>query len=120
MSSDGILRLSHAEVRVPDLELALAYYVEVVGLIETARTTDKAYLKGWDEHQHHSLILTDSPTYGLNSLGFKVINLAELDRLAARVEGAGIDVHPPPAGRTRRRLRSRRPFPPPRAAMSST
>ena len=29
----GILRLSHVEVRVPDLELATAYYVEVVGLI---------------------------------------------------------------------------------------
>ncbi len=27
--TDGILRLSHAEVRVPDLQLALAYYAEV-------------------------------------------------------------------------------------------
>ena len=33
----GISRLSHAEVRVPDLELALAYYVEVVGLVEVDR-----------------------------------------------------------------------------------
>ena len=33
----GVLRLSHAEVRVPDLELALAYYAEVVGLIEVER-----------------------------------------------------------------------------------
>ncbi len=90
--SDGILRLSHAEVRVPDLELALAYYVEVVGLVETARTVDKAYLKGWDEHQHHSLILTASPTYGLNALAFKVMEESELDRLAARVEEAGITV----------------------------
>ena len=32
----GILRLSHVEIRVPDLELATAYYSEVVGLIETA------------------------------------------------------------------------------------
>ena len=54
----GILRLSHAEVRVPDLELALAYYVEVVGLVEVERHTDRVFLKGWDEHQHHSLILT--------------------------------------------------------------
>ena len=92
MSSEGILRLSHAEVRVPDLELALAYYVEVVGLIETDRTADKAYLKGWDEQQHHSLILTDSPTYGLNALGFKVMDIAEIDRLAAKIEAAGIEV----------------------------
>ena len=32
----GILRLSHAEIRVPDIELGLAYYAEVVGLVEVA------------------------------------------------------------------------------------
>ena len=88
----GILRLSHADVRVPDLELALAYYTEVVGLVETARTQDQAFLKAWDEHQHHSLILSSAPTYGLNSLAFKVESAAELDRLADRVTAAGLDV----------------------------
>ena len=34
-NSEGILRLSHADVRVPDLELAVAYYSEVVGLVLT-------------------------------------------------------------------------------------
>jgi catechol 2,3-dioxygenase len=91
-NSEGILRLSHAEVRVPDLELAIAYYTEVVGLIETDRTTDRSYLKAWDELQHHSLILTSAPTYGLNSLAFKVCDPTELQRLGARVRDAGIDV----------------------------
>ncbi|MGI9594729.1 MAG: catechol 2,3-dioxygenase [Acidimicrobiales bacterium] len=88
----GILRLSHADVRVPDLELALAYYSEVVGLVVTGRTPDRAYLKGWDEHQHHSLILSEAPTYGLNSLGFKVASADGLDRLADRVSQAGLSV----------------------------
>ena len=44
----GILRLSHVEVRVPDLELATAYYTEVVGLYETAREQDRVFLKCWD------------------------------------------------------------------------
>ena len=79
----GILRLSHAEVRVPDLELSLAYYVEVVGLVEVERTADRVYLKGWDEHQHHSLILATAPTYGLDSIGFKVQDVSDLDDLAA-------------------------------------
>jgi catechol 2,3-dioxygenase len=90
----GILRLSHAEVRVPDLELALAYYVEVVGLVEIERTDDhhgrRGYLKGWDEHQHHSLVLTEAPTYGLDSLGFKLHHASDLDDLQARVEEAGV------------------------------
>ncbi len=86
----GILRLSHAEVRVPDLELSLAYYVEVVGLVEVERTADRVYLKGWDEHQHHSLILATAPTYGLDSIGFKVQDVSDLDDLAARVEASGV------------------------------
>ncbi|MEE9416725.1 MAG: catechol 2,3-dioxygenase [Acidimicrobiales bacterium] len=92
MSSTGILRLGHADIRVPDLELALAYYTQVVGLVETLRTDDRAYLKAWDEHQHHSLILTSASTYGLNGLGFKVASRDDLDDLASRVAATGIEV----------------------------
>ncbi len=91
----GVLRLSHAEVRVPDLELALAYYVEVVGLVETGRDEHRAWLKAWDEHQHHSLILVDAPTYGLESVGFKVESAADLDELEVAVRAAGIETHRP-------------------------
>jgi hypothetical protein len=35
-------------------------------LLETARDGDRVWLKCWDELQHHSVILTYAPTYGLN------------------------------------------------------
>jgi catechol 2,3-dioxygenase len=89
---EGILRLSHAEVRVPDLEMAIAYYTEVVGLIEVDRTDDRSYLKAWDELNHHSLVLVAARTYGLDALAFKVMDLGELERLALRVEAAGVNV----------------------------
>jgi catechol 2,3-dioxygenase len=88
----SILRLSHVELRVPDLELATAYYVEVVGLIETAREKNRVFLKCWDEHQHHSLVLTLEPTHGLNHLGFKVTDSADLDHYQERLETAGVAV----------------------------
>ncbi len=90
--SHGILRLSHLEVRVPDLELATAYYTEVVGLIETAREPERVFLKCWDEHQHHSLILTYAPTYGVESIGWKVHERDDLDHYQARIEAAGVGV----------------------------
>lgn len=86
----GVLRLSHVEIRVPDLELATAYYSEVVGLIETAREDERVFLKGWDEHQHHSVILRFAPTYGLETLGFKLQDESDLDTLQDRVEAVGI------------------------------
>lgn len=88
----SILRLSHVELRVPDLELATAYYCEVVGMIETGRDDSRVFLKCWDEHQHHSVVLTHEPTHGLNHLGFKVTDLADLDHYQQRLEAAGVDV----------------------------
>ena len=88
----SILRLSHVEVRVPDLELATAYYTEVVGMYETAREPDRVFLKCWDEQQHHSVILTFSPTYGLNHMGWKVSEREDLDRYASRLADAGVEV----------------------------
>lgn len=88
----SILRLSHVEIRVPDLELATAYYTEVVGMYETAREPDRVFLKCWDEHQHHSLILTFAPTYGLNHMGWKVSEAEDLDLYTLRLAEAGVDV----------------------------
>lgn len=88
--SDGILRLSHVELRCPDLELSTAYYTEVVGLVQTVMEDDRVLLKGWDEQQHHSLVLKYAPTYGMESLGFKVSSADELDRLEQRVSDRGI------------------------------
>ncbi|MEA2001248.1 MAG: catechol 2,3-dioxygenase [Actinomycetota bacterium] len=86
----GILRLSHVEIRVPDLELATAYYSEVVGLIETAREADRVFLKCWDEHQHHSVTLNYASSYGLDVMGFKLQDHADLDHYQQRIEDAGI------------------------------
>ena len=88
----GILRLSHVEVRVPDLELATAYYTEVLGLIETAREPDRVFLKCWDEHQHHSVILRFAPTYGLEHMGFKVEHEDDLAAAESLVESMGSTV----------------------------
>jgi catechol 2,3-dioxygenase len=86
----GILRLSHVEIRVPDLELATAYYTEVVGLIETERESERVFLKCWDEHQHHSVILRYAPTYGLETIGFKLGEREDIDLFASRLDGAGV------------------------------
>lgn len=94
----GILRLSHVEIRVPDLELSTAYYTEVVGLIEVRRTRDRVFLKCWDEHQHHSVILRYAPTYGLQSVGFKVQDLDDLAHYETRLERVGAEVTRHPAG----------------------
>jgi catechol 2,3-dioxygenase len=75
----GVYRLGHVDVRVPDLELASAYYTEVLGLIEVAREPDLVYLKGWDEHDHHSVVLRYAPSYGLDHAMYKLDDPDDLD-----------------------------------------
>jgi catechol 2,3-dioxygenase len=88
----GILRLSHLEVRVPDLDLATAYYTEVMGLLEVAREPDRVYLKCWDEDDHHSLVLRYHPRAGLEHVSFKVEHPDDLADLEQALEAYGCTV----------------------------
>src|SRR3954468_22029041 len=93
---DRILRLQHVEVRVPDLELCAAYYTEVLGLIETARDVrdgvERVFLKCWDEHEHHSVVLRQAATYGLDHLSFKLADADDLDYFTERLHAASVPV----------------------------
>lgn len=94
----GILRLSHVEVGVDDLEMCAAYYVEVLGLVEVAREPGRVYLKCWDEHDHHSVVLKDAPGGGLGHLSFKVEREEDLSKLERAAETWGCAVERVAAG----------------------
>jgi hypothetical protein len=54
-----------------------------LSLIETARDeAGRVYLKAWDEFDHHSVILREASTPGMDFFGFKVANETALDALA--------------------------------------
>jgi len=97
----GILRLSHVEVKVPDLELCTAYYTEVLGLVEVDREPERVYLKCWDEHDHHSVVLRYAPRYGLEHMSYKVEHERDLEQLERAVETFGIPVKRVAAGEER-------------------
>jgi catechol 2,3-dioxygenase len=88
----GIYRLGFTEVKTPDLELSAAYYTEVLGLREVERTEDRVYLKCWDEHDHHSLVLKYAPRYGLEQFGWKIDSIDDLERFEKEAERWGCHV----------------------------
>src|SRR5260370_11973123 len=85
----GVLRLSHVDITVTDLDLACAYYTKVIGMIEVERTADSVYLKCWDEIDHHSLRLTYAPRVGFGLMSFKVTSDDDLAELAHAVSRYG-------------------------------
>ena len=88
----GILRLGHVDVMVTDLDLATAYYTEVIGLLETERTEDAVFLKCWDEPNHHSLRLTYGPRVGMDRMTFMVERESDLGMFENRIQAWGYPV----------------------------
>jgi catechol 2,3-dioxygenase len=79
-----IIRAAFVELRVRDLAASEHFYAELLGMIASARTDDAVYLRGWEERQHHSLILRRSDAPAAARLGFRVRAEDDLERLAAR------------------------------------
>jgi len=88
-----ILRAAFVELQVTDLAASEHFYGELLGMIVSARTDDAVYLRGWEERQHHSLILRQSvPTHPATAarLGFRVRTELDLDRLAEHFDAPGM------------------------------
>jgi catechol 2,3-dioxygenase len=95
MAITGVLRPGHVSIRVLDLDAAVKHYTEVLGLFETARDTAKddskrVFLKGWDEHDHHSVVLRGADEAGMDYMGWRVDSPSTLKKLAADVEASGL------------------------------
>ena len=99
MAMTGVLRPGHLQLRVLDLEASRKFYGEVVGLVETGTDTQgRIYFKAWDERDHHSLILRQADSAGMDFVGFRVLDGATLDRLEQAVQAFGLKTERAPAG----------------------
>jgi catechol 2,3-dioxygenase len=107
-----ILRAAHVELLVSDLEASLAFYEGLLGLLVTERTPDAVYLRGWEEHLHHSLVLRRADQPAVDHLAFRVAETADLERLQREFEARGCPTRWVDTGETGqgRALRAQDPF----------
>ena len=91
MAMTGVLRPSHVALRVLDLEPAVKHYTDVLGLLETGRDKQgRVYLKAWDEHDHHSVVLREADAAGMDYMGWRVDSIQTLKDLSKKVEESGL------------------------------
>jgi catechol 2,3-dioxygenase len=79
-------RIGYVHARVTDLEEAVGHYSNTLGQTVMVQQDGKAYLKSWDEFDHHSVVLEEGGV-GLVKLGFKVHtddDLADFENRIAR------------------------------------
>jgi catechol 2,3-dioxygenase len=95
----GIMRIGHINLRVLDMDAAVFHYENVLGLIRTHKDdAGNIYLKGWDEWDKYSVILTESDRAGMDHIAYKVEKDEDLDILQERVEAYGTSTDIVPAG----------------------
>ncbi len=80
----NIVRVSHVELGVADLERSRRFYVDTLGLIETEQVGRSLYLRGLEERNHHSFILTEMAEPVVRRFGFKVYAESDLDLIQQR------------------------------------
>ena len=78
----GVMRPGHVQLRVLNLESALAHYRDLLGLIEMDRDEQgRVYLKAWTEVDKFSVVLREADQPGMDCMGFKVLDEDCLNRL---------------------------------------
>lgn len=99
MAMTGVLRPGFVQLRVLDMKAALTHYCDRLGLFEVSREKDgRVYLHAMDEFDRHSVILREADAPGMDVMGFKVREDADLDRFEARLKGLGAEVDHVDAG----------------------
>jgi catechol 2,3-dioxygenase len=86
----SITRIARTVLHVTDLEVSRKYYVDGLGLIETESDENHIYLRGLEEHSHHSLVLKKGDKPVVEVLGYKVDKEESLEEIEKLFKAEGL------------------------------
>lgn len=97
----ALTRFSYASMKVTDLPAAVDHYTNVVGLRLVQKTARQAYLQAADNQDHHCLVLNQAKNAGIDHVGFKVSDKADLTEASKAAREWGLAVKEVPAGKVK-------------------
>jgi catechol 2,3-dioxygenase len=83
--------LGHIELLTPRLEASAGFFVNIVGMRETARSEKSIYLRAWGDYEICTLKLTAAERPGLGHIGLRVQSAAVLEELTKSLRGEWTD-----------------------------
>lgn len=95
----GIIRLGYVEIRVTDMEEAKRHYGRTLGLEQVDEKDGAVYFRGWDEWEHHSVVLREEGV-GVQKFGYKVQSPEDLDYFEKKAKDFGATVERMSKGET--------------------
>ncbi len=85
----NIIRLSHVDLGVTDIEASKAFYADTLGLQVTGQDDRTLYLRAMEERGHHCMVLHQADAPHVKSLSFKVFDEEQLDKAHAWFSAQG-------------------------------
>src|SRR5262245_23628632 len=85
-----ISQLAHVQLYTPKLDESRQFFVDVMGLEESGEDGNSGYLRGWGDHFHHDVVLTEGEQPGLGHIGWRTQGAEQLDEAASLLEQAGV------------------------------
>jgi catechol 2,3-dioxygenase len=86
-----IVRVAYVMLGCTDLDRSRAFWVDTLGYATTEEVEgDALYLRGYEERNHHSIVLKKSSTAEVIAVGFNTLTEDDLDRAAAFCSARGL------------------------------
>jgi len=85
-----IAEFSSFELFSPCVDETVGFFKDLLGMIETHRSGNSAYLRAWEDPYRHSLKITDRKLPGMGFAGWRAMSPAALDRRVKSIETSGL------------------------------
>ena len=89
----NILRISHIQLNVTDLDASRMFYCDTLGLAVTDESSDRLYLRAMEERSHHCVVMVKSDTASVTAMGYRVWSEEDLDKAEVWFRSQGHEVN---------------------------
>lgn len=86
-----VAHLGHVEISVNNFEKSVEFFTDVLGLVLTEMEGDRAYLRAWQDWDHHTLVLRASNESEVNRIGWRVSSKESLQLFEKQLKEMNID-----------------------------
>ena len=87
----AVMRMGYMHIKVTDLAEAKEHYGNTVGLYQTLEEDGRVYYKGWDEWDHHSVVIEEGGV-GFVRCGWKTEKAEDVADIEAKAQALGYEV----------------------------
>lgn len=85
-----LAHLAHVELLTPRFAESLHFFTDIMGMSITAQQGDSAWLRAYDDYEHHTLKLTAARQPGMGHFAWRAASPQALQRRVAAIEATGL------------------------------